>query len=202
VTSDIIPSCAQRFFATCQLLCLAVGNAIRPGFITPVLAELVYARICRVRRILLALETRFLAGLPMRGPSRLRVTKEAAHGAPAEMRKAAVTAIRMPRHLAWLCPMVPSEAATYGIRLQAVLAEPGMQALLAACPQAVRVLAPLCRMLGVERSAFVPAGAEPVRVARVRVRKARVVREAFDYAREDAHYAFSGVPRRFRLRVG
>jgi hypothetical protein len=103
--------------------------------------------------------------------------------------------------------MVPYEAAGYGSQLQTVLAEPGMAEVLAACPQAVRILKPLCWALGIERPDWVPGVVRPsepvVRVARVRrdpgVRAAVVAAEE---ARLAAHYSGSGVPKRFWFRVG
>ncbi len=56
---------------------------------------------------------------------------------------------RLPRRFAWLLPLVPGEAAAYGSQLQHLLADPEMAALIAAAPQAGRILRPLCRMLGV-----------------------------------------------------
>ena len=56
---------------------------------------------------------------------------------------------RLPRRFAWLLPLVPGEAAAYGSQLQHLLADPDMAALIAAAPQAGRLLRPLCRMLGV-----------------------------------------------------
>jgi len=55
---------------------------------------------------------------------------------------------RLPRGVAWLIRLVP-EAAVYGAQLQALLADPAMQALFAAAPRAGRVVRPLCRMLAV-----------------------------------------------------
>ena len=65
----------------------------------------------------------------------------------------------MPRGVAWLLPMVPSEAACYAGQMSCLLAEPEMVALLVASPQARRVLAPLCRMLGIEAALLTPPGA-------------------------------------------
>jgi hypothetical protein len=200
MTSDDRSSGAWRFFDIAARLCLAVGNAIRPGFIQESLAVLVVRRIFRIRAALLALEARYLVGTLRRRPVAVAVT--AGDVREPVVRVAAV--MEMPRGFAWLCPLVPSYAATYGNHIRLLLAEPGMQELLLACPQAVRILRPLCVMLGIERSDYVPAGAEPVRVrARVaRVRKVREARWAFDQDAEDAHYAISGVPRRWRLRAG
>jgi hypothetical protein len=113
----------------------------------------------------------------------------------------------LPRRFGWLCPLVPGEAACFAGQMRVLLAEPEMQTLLAACPQAVRVLRPLCVMLGIERMDHVPGFAAAVaakaalpKVARARRARRRAWTEE-DQAREDAHYAISQVPRRFRLRV-
>ncbi len=73
---------------------------------------------------------------------------------------------RLPRGFAWVVRMVPGTAA-YGSQLQHLLADPEMAALLAAAPQAGRLLRPLCRMLGVRPPpALTPALARPPRPAR------------------------------------
>ncbi len=55
---------------------------------------------------------------------------------------------RLPRGFAWLPRQVP-EAAAYGSQLRHLLADPEMAALIAAAPQAGRLLRPLCRTLGI-----------------------------------------------------
>ncbi len=55
---------------------------------------------------------------------------------------------RLPYKFAWLVRLVP-EAASYGSQLRHLLSEPEMAALLAASPQARRLLSPLCHMLAV-----------------------------------------------------
>ena len=55
---------------------------------------------------------------------------------------------RLPRRFAWLVRLVPGTGA-FGSQLQYLLADPEMTALIAAAPQAGRILRPLCRMLGV-----------------------------------------------------
>eukprot|EP01037_Dinobryon_pediforme_P004341 gene4341-4390_t len=193
----VIPTSASRFFDIASRLCLAVGNAIRPGFIDAALAMLVVRRIQRVRNILLALEARFLAGQVRRRQSvSVSVMQE---GVEAVVRRRAASPARLAGPLGWLCPLVPAEAACFAGHLRVVLAEPEMQALLAGCPQAVRVLGPLCRMLGIERAAYVPGYVEVVRV-RARVAKAPLVRVA-EVDPRVAHYASSGVPRRFWFKV-
>eukprot|EP01037_Dinobryon_pediforme_P015648 gene15648-15795_t len=193
-----------RFFLIAEALCRSVGNAIRPGFIDAVLAMIVVRRIQRIRGILLALEARFLAGVVLRRPVRVRAADEAVAVAAAASLEPAVRAggDRLPRRSGWLFNLVPHEAACWAGHMRLILAEPGMQALLKGCPQAVRVLRPLCVMLGIARGDYVPAGAvADVRRKRVRVAKVKPDRWVFDQAREDAHYALTQVPRKWRLRV-
>jgi hypothetical protein len=56
----------------------------------------------------------------------------------------------------WLLAELRHEAAGYGLQLTHLLEQPESQAILAAAPQAARVLRPLCRMLG-----FTPAPIQP-----------------------------------------
>ena len=78
--------------------------------------------------------------------------------------------VRLPSRRGWLVRALGYEAAGYGCQLQALLAEPELQALLIAVPAAGRILRPLCRMLGVEPMGAV---APVVAAARVRVRRPR-----------------------------
>ena len=72
--------------------------------------------------------------------------------------------LRLPGGQGWLVKALGWEAAGYGSQLTALLAEPEMQAVLAAVPAVGRILRPVCRMLGV-----VPLGVEPAVRVRVRV---------------------------------
>ena len=56
----------------------------------------------------------------------------------------------------WLVRAVGYEAAGFGSQLRAVLETPEMVALLAACPEAGRVLRPLCRALAIETEVLRP----------------------------------------------
>ena len=116
----------------------------------------VIRRIHGIRGRLLALEARFLAGrVVTRGPvGRAAVTTTRA----TPVRQGELV---FPRRFAWLCGLVPSDAACYAEHLRVVLAEPGMVALLAACPQAIRVVAPLCWMVGISRADYVPGERVP-----------------------------------------
>jgi hypothetical protein len=154
------PSCAKRIFDIAEALCLAVGNAIRPGLIPAVMALLVVRRIQRVRGLLLALEARFLAGrLPAGGRPVGSADKVARRIAVAgNIGPELAWTMSLPRRFGWLCGLVPGDPACFAGQLRVVLAEPGMVALLAACPQAVRIVRPLCWMLGIAAADYVPSG--------------------------------------------
>jgi hypothetical protein len=68
----------------------------------------------------------------------------------------------LPQRFGWLVRSGGYRAAGFGSQLQTVLAMPDMADLLAASPQAVRLLRPLCRALAVELPVFADA---PRRVA-------------------------------------
>ena len=80
-----------------------------------------------------------------------------------------------PSRRGWLVRELGWEAAGYRCQLEALLAEPAMQAILANLPGAGRVLRPLCRMLGVQ-GAVVPAPAPAVIIPDGEVRSAKVAR--------------------------
>jgi hypothetical protein len=65
-------------------------------------------------------------------------------------------------------------AAGFGLQLRTVLETPEMVALLQACPQAVRILRPLCRMLAIETQVLRPGAAVVERPKRVRKPRAKV----------------------------
>jgi len=83
----------------------------------------------------------------------------------------------MPRRFGWLVQAGGHQAASFGLQMQTELNTPEMVALLAACPQAGRILRPLCRALAVE----VPGMATPARRAarKPRIRKPRPKPEPF-----------------------
>ena len=68
-----------------------------------------------------------------------------------------VRGVRLPSRRGWLLRTLGWEVAVYGSQLEALLAEPDAQALMAARPGLGRLLRPLFRMLGVE----VPGLAKP-----------------------------------------
>ena len=69
----------------------------------------------------------------------------------------AAPAVTFPRGRAWLVALTDYRVAGCGSQLQHFLQRPDLPAFLAAAPQAVRHLRPLCRMLGAE----LPPGLQP-----------------------------------------
>ena len=99
--------------------------------------------------------SRVMAG---RQPVRARVSR----GGGRDRRPAAG---RLPKGRLWLVRELGWEAAGFGCQLEALLAEPGMRAVLEGVPGVGRILEPICRMLGVVVPARVvevgPVAAEP-----------------------------------------
>lgn len=136
-------------------LCRAVAARGVGGILAGPLIFLIWGRLRRIERQFLALVRRLQSG-----GLRRRVVG----------RRLGATVVRkvggrvLPRRFGWLLDLVPHEAACFAGQLRAVLDEPEMVALLAASPEAGRILAPLCRMLGVEAGVLAPVA---VRVAAV-----------------------------------
>ena len=84
-----------------------------------------------------------------------------------------------PARFGWLVEKAGLRAVGYACQLRHLLGQPEMVALLTACPQAGRILRPLCHMLRVETSLLrpgvevVPRDPRPAAVVRKRVRKPR-----------------------------
>ena len=95
--------------------------------------------------------------------------------------KAASGRVRLPSGHGWLVRELGWEAAGHGSQLAHLLAQPEMQAMLAAAPAVGRVLRPLCRVLGLDPApvarpvAVTAEAAAAPRPARVKVAKAVVV---------------------------
>jgi len=108
------------------------------------LVMLLWTRLARLTARFDALVARLAAGHSPAG-------RPAAPARPCtrSARKAPAAGLRLPRGRAWLIRLLPGEAASYGCQLQALLADPQMAALLAAAPEAGRILRPLCRLLAI-----------------------------------------------------
>ncbi len=82
----------------------------------------------------------------------------AACPARVRVRAVCVPRVRLPSRRGWLVGVLGYEAAGYGSQLEHLLAEPDMQALVAALPGLARIVRPLQRMLGLADGAAVIAG--------------------------------------------
>ncbi len=128
------------------------------------LVHLVHRRLGEVLRRIEGMVSRFEAG-------RLRKAGVRGAGSAEVLRPRREAGVRLwPGRFAWLVQDVGWEAAGFGSQLRAVLETPEMVAFLAACPQAVQVLRPVCRMLAIEMAVLRPA-TEPGASAPVRARK-------------------------------
>ena len=141
------------------------------GWLSLPLVLLLYRRLGEIGRRMEGLASRFAAG-------RVRRRTARAAAAPATDRGGRRPVGRIwPRRFGWLVTAAGWQAAGYGSQLRAALETPEMVALLAAVPQARRVLRPLCRMLAVEiallRPGVVVVGEAAVEEKAARVRKAR-----------------------------
>lgn len=146
---------AQRLALIVGGLCQAVaacGGRQMVGFDwrwhDPAIVPLVVPIWGRLKRALArfeALMARYRAGRPMAPRARRRAAPAPAAPAPAASRP---DRLALPSRYAWLGRLLP-EAFSYGGQLQTMMAEPGMLEFLAACPQAGRIVRPLCRMLAV-----------------------------------------------------
>ena len=166
----------------------AVGGWCGRGLVGHVLGLLLYQRISAVCGRMERIVARFEAGRLWRLPPRVGAGTAGGSGGVCRMARV------WPYGFGWLVKLASWQAAGYGSQLRAVLATPEMVALLVACPQAGRVLLPVCRMLSVESSVLRPqvaggtkaVGCSPVGavtivdVARVRVRAPRL---AVDWGR-------------------
>ena len=137
--SPAAPAPAESFAGILAWLCRAVAAAAAKNPLAAPLLILLWPRLNRLARRFTALAARVEA-------------RTAAPRRPASPRPAAARSRlpyrRLPRRFAWLPPLVPGAAAA-GSQLQHLLTTPEMTGLLAAAPQAGRLLRPLCRMLGV-----------------------------------------------------
>ena len=133
------PALAQTFAGIIALLCRAIAAGAARNKLAAPLLLLLWPRLHRLARRFAGLAARVAAGTAARRPP--TVPRPAAERSRPPYR-------RLPRRFAWLVRLVPGAAAA-GSQLCYLLATEDMANLLAAAPQAGRLLRPLCRMLGV-----------------------------------------------------
>ena len=135
-------SASETVSANLRLILRGILAALGMWRVEPTLTLVVYNRInatfARIERMLM----RFRAGRLWRVTQRVVV--------PWRCRRAADRGPAHPRRFGWLVQAGGHQAVGFGLQLQTVLTTPEMVAMLAASPQARRVLRPLCRALAVE----------------------------------------------------
>ena len=138
-------SAPDTISANLRMILRGILAALGMWRVEPALACVLFNRISgtfgRIERIL----QRFRAGRLWRRTPRDVVRK------PSAGRKRSII---MPRRFGWLVQAGKHQAAAFGLQLQTVLTTPEMSKLLAASPQARRILRPLCRALAVELPAL------------------------------------------------
>ena len=146
---SFLTGCASQFWhitsGVCRAVTACLGGGGRPATLPQDLVVAVHGRVTRAQNKLLALMERVRTGRQRGGWSRTAPIS-AGCGLP---RAAKPQAIVLPRRFGWLVHLVGYQAAGRGSQLAHLLGEPEMVALLRDVPQARRILAPLCRMLGV-----------------------------------------------------
>ena len=146
---SFLTGCASQFWHITSGVCRAVGACLggggRPATLPQDLVMACYQRVTRAQNRLLALMERVRAGRQLGGWSRAAPVL-ATCGLP---RASKLATIVLPRRFGWLVHLVGYQAAGHGLQLAHLLGDPEMVALVRDVPQARRILAPLCRMLGV-----------------------------------------------------
>jgi hypothetical protein len=128
---------ADRLARIVEALCRAVAARGGRGLAGPLII-LVWGRLRRLAARFTALAARVRAGRVAPRPDP-RTGRRRSRRDPAKL---------LPERFAWLVRVAPGAAAG-AAQLQHLLLDPDMAALIAAAPQAGRILRPLCRMLGV-----------------------------------------------------
>ena len=129
----------ETISATLRMILRGLMAALGGFGLDAVRALILHRRISAIAGRIERMLIRFRAGRLWRMPERV-----ARSGA---IRRANCT---LPRRFGWLVRIGGHRAAGVGAQLQAVLTAPEMVELLAAAPEAVRLLRPLCRALAVE----------------------------------------------------
>ncbi len=134
----------------------SVGSWCGLRLVDSVLALLLYRRLSQIIGKMERLVERFEAGRLWRNVARtVAVTGDLA---TARVKGAAGVGGEQvwPYRFGWLVRLAAYRAAVFGEQLRTVLGQEEMVALLAAAPQAARILRPVCRMLAVETSHLRP----------------------------------------------
>ena len=149
------PLLSDRFGAVIDGLAYFVTWYAKRNPATQPIHFVLWGRLLAIAARFTKLSARMAAGqLRPRNPDRVRPPapdrppESSSERPPGRVRKPAWSS-GLPRGFGWLARAMPGSA-VFGSQLNALLAEPEMQALLAATPQAAKLIYPLCRMLAVE----------------------------------------------------
>jgi hypothetical protein len=127
---------AIAFTALLRHVQTMMANHLAPAMRTSLVPNAAWNRLSRLYQRFAALHAKWLAGtLPTPRPSRKGEARTANTPDP--------SAIKLPRHFAWLNQISPVAGAAANNGLRDLLATPEMREFLAACPQAGRYLRPL-----------------------------------------------------------
>jgi hypothetical protein len=120
-----------------------MGNHVVRHDLHGPLLILVYSRLARTIRLFTRLVALWRAGaLPAPRPSRAGETRKAAPAKP----------LKLPRNLTWFMDLVRYPAAAAASQLRFLMNDEELRRFLADCPQAGRLLRPLCQMLGMRKN--------------------------------------------------
>ena len=166
---DFAASSADPICATLRLILHGLRAALGGWGLEAQLGILLYRRVGEITGRIERMLVRFRAGRLWRVKPRTMVQVRCA-----QRRVRAEPAL--PRRFGWLVQACGYRAAGYGSQLQTLLNTPDMAELLAAAPQAARVLRPLCRALAFEWPVPEP---KPEKIRTIRPRKPRPKPEPF-----------------------
>ncbi len=166
---DFVASSADPICATLRLILHGLRAALGGWGLEAQFGILLYGRIGNITGRIERMLIRFRAGRLWRGKQRTAVQRRCA-----QRRVRAKPAL--PRRFGWLVRACGYRAAGYGSQLQTLLNTPDMAELLAAAPQAGRILRPLCRALAFEWPVPEP---KPAKIRTIRPRKPRPKPEPF-----------------------
>ena len=141
---------ADCFVATLETLYRAVAARYRSAGWTIPMIHLICNRIRRAEQRVLKLLLLFQAGLLPAETAAVPRTRSGTTGEPGTPR------VKTPRYFGWLLVLVPCDAANLACQLRLELADPQMQALLAASAKARRAMKTLGHMLMIEPELIEP----------------------------------------------
>ena len=151
---SFLTGCASQFWQITSGVCRAVtaclGGGGRPATLSVDLVMACYQRVNRAQNRFLALMERVRMGSQRVGERRVAPVLAAGEVPVGVPRASKPAGIVLPRRFGWLVHLVGYQAAGHASQLAHLLDDPEMVALVRDVPQARRILAPLCRMLGVE----------------------------------------------------